>query len=284
MKPIHYFNGEFLHKEDIHISVDNVGFLRGFGVFEFFKAKGSSPIFIEDHLERLYRSAAGLGLEVPLSKEQFHETVKQLLVKNGMAYSSVKIVLSGGPSTDGFTPGPTEVLILNMPFADLDASVYAQGVSLMLCQYERDFPHIKSLYYANAVALQPEWKKQGHIDVLYYKGEYVSEVSRCNVFMVKDGVIKTNQEGVLSGITRMHAIEALKNRWPVEIAPLKLKELLSADEVFITSTTKKILPVVKLGDYQIGTGSPGLVSKAALEAFNAYIEDHLAGNQAACIS
>lgn len=275
MNPVHYFKGEFVEKEHIHISVDNVGFLRGYGVFEFFKANGEQPLFMEDHLDRLFRSAKGMNMAVPLSKQEIAGLVNELLRRNGFAYSSVKILLTGGDSVDGFTPGEPEIIILNNPFVDGSDKLYEDGASLMLYKYQRDFPAIKSLYYATTVALQSEWKTRGHIDVLYHNGEEISEVSRSNVFVFKNGVLKTNEDGVLGGITRMHALRAARSNFEVEIGAISLSELLEADEVFITSTTKKVLPIVKLDEQLIGDGKPGVQTKKMIEIFDQYIKDYL---------
>ncbi|WPZ12141.1 aminotransferase class IV [Roseivirga spongicola] len=275
MNPVHYFKGEFVKEERIHISVDNVGFLRGYGVFEFFKAHAEQPLFMEDHLDRLFRSAKGMNMAVPLSKQEIAGLVNELLRRNGFAYSSVKILLTGGDSVDGFTPGEPEIIILNNTFADASDKLYQDGASLMLYKYQRDFPAIKSLYYATTVALQSEWQSKGHIDVLYHNGEEISEVSRSNVFVFKNGVLKTNEAGVLGGITRMHVLKAASNNFEVQIGAISLSELLEADEVFITSTTKKVLPIVKLDEQLIGGGKPGVQTKKMIKIFDQYIEDYL---------
>lgn len=275
MKPKHYFNGEYLEKDQIHISVDNVGLLRGYGVFEFFKVHGSQPLFMENHLDRLFRSANGMRMEVPIPKNEIVGVVKKLLELNQFPYSSIKIILTGGDSADGFTPGESSLIILNNPFADGSLDLYTKGASLMLYKYHRDLPDIKSLYYATTVALQSEWKSKGHIDVLYHNGEEISEVSRSNVFVFKNGVLKTNEDGVLGGITRMHVLKAASKVYQIEIGPISLSELLEADEVFITSTTKKVLPIVKLDDQLIGDGKPGVQTKKMIEIFDQYIQDYL---------
>lgn len=272
MKPVNYFNGQFLEKDQIHISVDNVGFLRGYGVFEFFKVDGEKPLFMEDHLDRLFRSAKGMNLEVPMQKEEIVAIVHQLIDRNQLSYSSMKVILSGGNSGDGFTPGKPELMILNAPFSDPDPALYEKGASLMLYHYHRDFPTIKSLYYATTVALQSEWKAKGHVDVLYHNGEEISEVSRSNVFIFKDGKLKTNVDGVLAGITRMHVLKAASDHFEVEVGVISLDQLLNADEVFITSTSKKVLPIVKLDEKSIADGNPGELTKKMITVFDEYIE------------
>jgi len=275
MKPLNYFNGQFVEKDQIQISVDNVAFLRGYGVFEFFKVYGHKPLFMEDHLDRLFRSAEGMRLQVPLSKEEISNVINELIQKNQIPFSTMKVILTGGNSVDGFTPGQPELLIINSPFSEGPDEVYENGASLMLYHYHRDFPTIKSLYYATTVALQSEWKAKGHIDVLYHNGKEVSEVSRSNVFIFKNGKLRTNVDGVLGGITRMHVLNAAKPHFEIEIGVISLDQLLNADEVFITSTTKKVLPIVKLDDRLTGDGKPGKLTKKMIGILDQYIEDYL---------
>lgn len=277
MKPVNYFNGQFLEKDQIHISVDNVGFLRGYGVFEFFKVYDEKPLFMEDHLDRLFKSAQGMNLEVPMEKEEIMAIVHQLIDRNQLPYSSMKVILSGGNSADGFTPGKPELMILNAPFSDPAPVLYEKGASLMLYHYHRDFPTIKSLYYATTVALQSEWKAKGHVDVLYHNGEEISEVSRSNVFIFKNGKLKTNVDGVLAGITRMHVLKAASDHFEVEVGVISLDQILNADEVFITSTSKKVLPIVKLDERPIADGAPGELTRKMISIFDDYIKDYLEG-------
>ncbi len=273
---MHYFNGEYVQKDQIKLSVDNVGFLRGYGVFEFFKVKEQSPIFMEDHLDRLMNSAKGLRLEVPLTKDKLKEVVRNLLQKNQMEYSSIKVILSGGDSEDGYTPGPTQVIILNNPFSDLSNEIYQKGASLMFYEYERDFPKVKSTYYATSVALQAEYKSKGHIDVLYHKKGMLSEASRSNLFLIKEGKIYTNKSNVLDGVTRMHVIKSIGNSFELIVSPMSVNLLQESDEAFITSTSKRVLPIVQYDDQKIGGGSVGSVTQQVMKGFDEYLKNYIA--------
>lgn len=272
---VHYFNGKFVSKRQIQFSVDDVGVLRAYAVFDFFKAKGAIPIFLEDHLDRLERSAAKINLEIPVSREEIKSVIAQLIAKNQFAYSSFKIIVTGGDSPDGFSPGKSQIVILNNEFQDLDAELYEKGVSLMLHEYQRDFPEVKSTYYAQALSLQKHWMADGHTDVLYHDGNYVSEVSRSNVFFFRGDILVTNQEGVLSGVTRKNVLKSAAGLFDISICPISLNELLKAEEVFMTSTTKRIVPVVKLGDQLIGNGKVGEKTKKLMKSFDDFIAKYV---------
>jgi len=272
---VHYFNGNFVPKHQIQFSIDDVSILRGYAVFEFFKIIGVTPLFLEDHLDRLENSADKLNLELPIPKEEIKSVVHRLIAKNQFAYGSCKIIVTGGESSDGFSPGRSQIVMLSNEFQDPKTELYENGVSLMLHEYQRDFPEVKSTYYAQALSLQKQWLAEGHIDTLYHNGTYITEVSRSNVFFFDGDKLRTNQEGVLSGVTRKNVLKCAKGLFDVEIGPIRLDELLKAEEAFMTSTSKRIMPVVKLGNQLIGKGQVGKKTKKLMQAFDLYIEDYV---------
>ena len=111
----HYHNGEFLEESDIHYSVNDVGLLRGYGVFDFFRVQEGVALFMEYHLDRFEHSAAGLNLDIPISRDHIAEVVNDLISLNKLQTGSIKILLTGGESKDGFAPGKPNMTILNKP-------------------------------------------------------------------------------------------------------------------------------------------------------------------------
>lgn len=274
MKPIHFFNGQFLHKEEILFSVDDVGILRGYGIFDYFKAYGSTPIFMKEHLDRFEKSADLMGIKVPYTRSVIEKAIQRILLQNNHPFSGIKLLLTGGNSPDGFSAGKPNLVILNNAATETDQVHYQKGASLMTYQFFRDFPSIKTTNYAAAVMLEPVWKKEGHIDVLYHDGIWVSEVSRSNVFIVSGNRLITNEFGVLPGITRMKVIE-LANAlgFEVEVRPISLNELKFSHEVFITSTNKKVMPIVKLDQQLVGNGMVGETTKRLLTALEKMVKE-----------
>jgi len=275
MEALHYYNGKYLKKNEISISPDDVGFSRGYAVFEYFRVENNLPIFVNDHLERLCSSAQALHLSMPQSKEEIKEIVVDLINKNQLPFSAIKIIVTGGVSTNGFSPGQPSLLIMQLPFQQPDESLYEKGASLMTYAYHRDMPSVKSVAYAQALSLEQEWKAKGHVDVLYHQNGWVSEVSRSSVFIVTSGKLKTNKAGVLAGVTQKNVIRAVKEKYQVEIGNIKLEELLNADELFITSTTKRVMPITQVGDQEIGNGIPGVITKEVRELFEGYVNKQL---------
>jgi branched-chain amino acid aminotransferase len=135
---------------------------------------------------------------------------------------------------------------------------------LLALEHVRAIAEIKTTNYALPVWHSVQWKNAGAEDVLYHQDGQVSESSRSNFFIVKDGVISTPDRHVLMGITRKQIMKLAGN---VKIRPVSFEETLEADEAFISSTTKILLPVTKIDDHKIGTGKPGPVTLDILEKF-----------------
>ena len=268
MQAIQFFNGKFVPKESITFSIDDVGVLRGFGIFDYFKVYNGAPAFMEAHLNRFESSALLLGMDIPFSRKEIEAAIKKLIEHNGFTLSGVKVLMTGGASPDGFSAGKPNLIITNTAVSETNPSFYAEGVSLMTHQFTREIPQVKTTNYATAVRLEPIWKQKGHVDVLYHDGEFISEVSRSNVFLVQGNKLITNEEGVLPGITRMNVVNlAPQLGFAVEVRPIALSEVLTAQEVFMTSTNKKVMPVVKIDDQEIANGKVGAKTKLLMEGY-----------------
>ena len=272
---IQFFNGEFLPQEAIQFSINDVGILRGYGIFDFFRVINQVPVFMEDNLKRFEQSARIMGMDLPYSREKTASVIQELAEINAFGVSYIKMVMTGGETSDGFSPGKPNLAILNHPLVSPSETLFTEGVSLMTYDYTRDFPGAKSIHYAMAVRLQKYWKPAGHEDVLYHAGGKVSEVSRSNVFFFKGNRLITNEEGVLIGITRKKVLMLAEVDYEIVIRDFTLDELLAADEVFMTSTNKEVMPIVKLDDKVIANGKPGTKTKALLARYRSYVEDYV---------
>tara|TARA_R110001592_G_scaffold16998_4_gene72104 strand:- start:93 stop:944 length:852 start_codon:yes stop_codon:yes gene_type:complete len=268
MKPIQFFNGNFVPKESITFSIDDVGVLRGFGIFDYFKVYNGAPAFMEAHLNRFENSARLLGMKIPFSRKEIESSIRKLIEHNGFPLSGVKVLMTGGASSDGFSAGTPNLIITNTAVSETNPSFYTEGVSVMTHQFSREMPEVKSTNYATAVRLEPIWKQKGHIDALYHDGEYISEVSRSNVFLLEGNKLITNEEGVLPGITRMNVVNMAPHLgFEVEVRPIALAEVLAAEELFMTSTNKRVMPVVKIDDQEIASGIVGAKTKILMEGY-----------------
>lgn len=231
---------------------------------------------MESHLNRFEKSAELLGMEIPFSRNDITAAISKIVQHNAFPLSGVKILMTGGNSPDGFTTGKPNLIITNTAASPTNHSLYSEGVSVMTHKFTREMPEVKSTNYATALRLEPLWKKEGHIDVLYHDGELISEVSRSNVFLIDGDKLVTNQEGVLQGVTRMTVLDiAPKLGFEVEIRPISLSEVMGSQEVFMTSTSKRVMPIVKIDDHKIREGSVGEKTKVLMQAFDERVDEEV---------
>ena len=149
----------------------------------------------------------------------------------------------------------------------------------MTYDYTRDFPTSKTTGYVMAIKLLPQWKKNGHFDVLYHTQGMVTELSRSNIFFFKGDKLITNENNILKGITRMKVLEVAEGIFETEIRDFTLNELRAADEVLMTGTKRRVMPVVKLDDQLIGDGSVGENCKKLLAAFDEFVRAYVEKNR-----
>jgi branched-chain amino acid aminotransferase len=255
-----WFNGSWKKASDVHVSVKDVGFLRGFGIFDFFRIMDGKPVFLSDHLERFMRSADLMGLKYRYSKEELAACIHELATMSTDSCLGVKMVLTGGESSNGFEPGgQSNLWILPGVFQFADP---VRGMKLMSQVYAREMADIKSLNYAYAIRNWAQVKAAGADDIIYHTVEHgVSESSRSNLFYVKDGVIHTPEAHILAGVTRKHVIDLASETYEVKIGHCSLADFLHADEVFTTGSTKRVVPILAIDGNEIGNGARGPVTK-----------------------
>lgn len=255
-----WFNGSWKNASDVHVSVKDVGFLRGFGIFDFFRIMDGKPVFLTDHLDRFIRSATLMGLQLGYSKSELASFIHELAAMSTDACLGVKMVLTGGESSNGFEPAASSNLwILPGVFQFADP---IRGLGLMSHVYAREMADIKSLNYAYAIRNWAHVKAAGADDIIYHTVEHgVSESSRSNLFYVKDGVIHTPKAHILAGVTRKHVIELASEKYEVRIGYCSLADFLQADEVFTTGSTKRIVPILAIDGQKIGDGTRGPIAK-----------------------
>lgn len=269
-------NGEIVPIEKAVINVRDLGFLRGYSVFDFFRIYKGQPVFIEDHLARLEKSANKLGLEVPYSKVELVEKIIALAKANQIDFGGIKIILTGGYSTDGFLPVEPNFVMLASKLTTYDESVYTKGIKLMAYEYTRETPYTKTTNYLKPISLQQEIKDAEAFDVLYHDGVYISESARSNFFIVnQEGTIVTPDKDALEGITRKHVLEVARKHFKVEVRPLSIKETMAAREAFMTSSTKGVMPVKQVDFWRINKGIIGDTTKKLMELFKQHVEAYV---------
>lgn len=260
-----YLNGKIVPSESAVIHVNDLGLLRGYGVFDFFRAIDGKPIFMEDHLDRFENSCHYLGMSLPFSRVQIKASILEMITKNASPILGIKLVCTGGYSDDGYTPAETpNLFMLAKPFT---FSTFSNGIKLLFVEHQRDLPTIKTTNYVKPITLLPKLRAQNAEDVLYHHGGLVTESSRSNFFMIKNGVLITANAGILEGITRKRILSFAHEILEVEIRDVTVSEVLEADEIFLCGSTKRILPIGQIDDtsYPIGSLTTALYERLLKE-------------------
>ena len=253
-------NGALVPTEDAKILISDLAIQRGYGIFDYFRTVNNHPLFLADHLDRFFTSAAAMRLAENLDREQLQTMIRQLTDKNKLTDSGIRITLTGGYSADGYLPSTPNLLITQSAF-QFNASNFDTGTELVTYQHQRQLPEVKTIDYLHAIYLQPFIKENNAQDVLYYQQDEITECPRSNFFLVteKDEVI-TPSKNVLKGITRKRILSL--TGFNIKESKITTNDLTTAKEAFITSTTKKLLPVLKIDGKIVGNGKPGAVSRA----------------------
>ncbi len=254
-----WYKGAWKSANEVHVSVKDIGFLRGYGIFDFFRIMDGKPIFLADHLARFERSAIKMGIDLPYSTQELAHCIDELAAMSEDACLGVKMVLTGGESSNGFLPAAPNLWILPGVFQFTDPE---KGMRLMSKEFVREMADIKSLNYAFGIRQIPELKAAGADDLIYYTTQYgVSESTRSNLFYVKNWEIFTPDAHILEGITRTKIIALARKNYKVHVQPCSLEGFLTADEVFTTGSTKRVVPILSIDGKQIGSGVRGPVAK-----------------------
>lgn len=275
MKSFCFADGNITPTQDARLHPADLAVIRGYGIFDFFRTEQYLPVFLEDYLDRFIASAAKTFLSLPYSREELRAIIAELIAKNELKQGGVRMVLTGGVSENHFTPATGKLFMFAEELSLPSEEKYQNGVKLISLEHVRAIADIKTTNYTLPVWHSMQWKKQGAEDVLYHWNGWVSESSRSNFFIVKDGVIHTPDKHILMGITRKNLLAVAGD---VKIRPISLEEVWGADEAFISATTKILLPITQIDDRKIGSGKVGKVSLDLLEKFRererAYLQEN----------
>jgi branched-chain amino acid aminotransferase len=264
-----YFNNKFLHYAEAKIHISDIGLQRGYGIFDYFVEMNGKIPFLDDYLDRFYQSAEMLNMEVPLEREMLKEKIGYLIQQNNLGTSGIKLLLTGGYSEDLYSPSIPNFMILNLPVMHQPGD-FGEGVKLILLDYRRHIPEVKTLFYLPSIMLFPKLKETGAVEVLYHHNGLISETTRANIFLIKKSKLITPFPGVLRGITRKYVLRVSMDLMEVEEREVKLEELWESDEVFITGTSKHVAPVIEIEGRVIGNGKPGEMTKVILGAYEKF--------------
>jgi branched-chain amino acid aminotransferase len=275
-----HIDGNYYPKSQAKISVYDHGLLYGDGIFEGIRAYNGIVFKLKEHIDRLYRSAHTIMLQIPVQKEEMINIVLETLRKNSLKDSYIRLVVTRGVGDLGLNPKkclkPT-VIVITDAIALHKSETKEKGATAMLSWVKRDpvdatTHEIKSLNYLNSILAKIE-ANINDVDeaICLDKNGCVCEGVAENIFIVKNGSIFTppSYAGALPGITAEVVIK-LARKLGYEVAEKNITpyELFNADEVFFTGTAAEIVPVREVNKRQIGKGNPGPVTKKLMEEFS----------------
>jgi len=240
--------GNFLTIDQSGLNLNDLGIQRGYGIFDFLRTTGNKALFIDDHLDRFFYSSDKMRLPIGYTRDQLKSIVYELMHKNQLSYSGMRILLTGGASSDGYTITLPRLAIIQQEMDKLPEQLSNIGIHLITKAFQRQLSDVKTTDYLMAIWLQPWMKEQNGDDLLYYNENSITECPRSNIFMVtQDGILVTPKQGMLKGITRKNIIKiADAIGLTVEERDIQLEELHQAKEVFISSSTKRLVPVAMI--------------------------------------
>lgn len=265
-----YLNGHIIPAEQAAISPFDVGLLRGYAVFDLLQTVGGKPFQLVEHLERFRSSAALLGLEVPATNEEITRIVLELLERNGHDESTVRLVLSGGESPDGmhFDASTPTFLIITHPMFAMPEQFYYQGAQLLALEHRRELPAAKSTNSLTWLRNHQRLEETGAVDLLYHADGYVSEAATASFYIVRDGRIYAPDSGVMHGTIGTLVLELAQPHHEVVWGPITMEQALAANEAFITSSIRAVVPIVRIDDHVIGDGTVGPVVRTLMTLCN----------------
>lgn len=271
---IAYLNGKFLPLEHAHISVLDRGFIFGDGVYEVIPVYAGKTFRLQEHLQRLERSLAGIALSNPLTRSEWESTIETLIAHNGGGDQSIYLHVTRGvaPRNHNF---PAEIkhtiFLMSQPFKDPEPSLGAAAITTVDNRWQRC--DIKAISLLSNVLLRQHAVEQGAVESILIRDGWVTEGAASNVFIVEQGVVITPPEGafILTGVTRDLILEVLQAaQLPCRVAEISEPRLRQAQEIWVTSSTREIIPITTLDSQPVGDGKRGAVWETTWNLFQAY--------------
>ncbi len=262
-------NGEIRPIEEAVISLERIEYTYGFGVYEAVRVSNGIVYFWEHHVERLLSSATIIGLEHPFSGEMVKKAILELVEKTEAETYNLKVLLIGAPKKEDAL---LSILCFNPCFPD--KKMYRDGVELTTTNYERLYPHAKTLNMLQSYLSYRDARARGCYDsALINRRGHITEGTRTNFFTIKGNTLYTpREEEILLGVTRKAVLHvAQKNGFVVEEKDIRPEDLKQYDGVFLTSTSSKIVPIRKVGDIECPPAPENL--KHLMKLFGEFLEE-----------
>lgn len=274
-------NGSIVAEDEARVPVLDRGFLFGDSVYEVFRTRAGVPFAWREHLDRLRASADGIGLEIDLDDRALMLRVKETLAAAGLAEAYIRLIVTRGtgtaPAIDlAYAPGPANYVILVRELPRIPESLELALIPRLRMDRRALDPAIKSGNYLNNLLGLADAKARGATECLFLNREgLVTEASTSNFYLVEGEAVYTPalSAGLLSGITRGLLLELCAEVGvKMEERALSAEDVRQADEMFLSSTLREIVPVTSVDGKPVGSGRPGPFTSKLSEQFEAFCD------------
>ncbi|MBC1919473.1 D-amino-acid transaminase [Listeria booriae] len=272
-------NNQLIERVEAKIDIEDRGYQFGDGVYEVVRAYNGQFFTYEEHIDRLYASANKIDLVIPFEKAELRELLEGLLKANNIGTGNVYLQVTRGiqsPRNHVVPELPLEgVLTASASEVPRDTTLFEQGRKAILEEDVRWLRcDIKSLNLLGNTMAKNKAHQAGAFEAILHRGEEVTEGSATNAYIIKDGTLMTHAADnlILSGITRQVILKVARDIGvPVAETGFTLTDLAAADEVFISSTTIEVTPIIEIDGKQVRDGKRGPITKKIHDAFTAEV-------------
>lgn len=277
-----YINGKLVPERDARISVFDHGLLYGDGVFEGIRSYNGRVFMLDEHIDRLLRSAKSICLEVGISKAAIAAAVVKTCRANRCYDGYIRLLVTRGVGELGLNPylcKKPQAIVIAANIQLYPKQIYEKGLTIITVPTIRNHtesinPNIKSLNYLNNILAKIEAVNAGCMEAIMLNAQgFVAEATGDNIFMVRGKTLTTppHWAGALEGITRNAVMRiASANGYVVREDTITRCDLYTADEVFLTGTAAEVVPVVTIDRRTIGSGTPGPVTRQLVRKFRQF--------------
>jgi len=274
-----YINGKLYEQADAKISVFDHGLLYGDGIFEGIRIYDGCIFRLDEHIERLEKSARAIKLVLPWSHEELCQSVVESCIANNIHSGYIRQVITRGVGNLGLSPKTChdpQLIVIADKISLYPEEYYNNGMKIITVCHARNSaaalpPMVKSLNYLNNILAKMEAQTAGFMEALMLNDEgNVAECTGDNFFIIDKGVIITPpvSSGSLAGITRGAVIDAAKELGiPLKECTVNRYDVWTSDEMFLTGTAAELVPIIAVDDREIGNGKPGELTLRLLEVF-----------------
>ncbi len=272
-----YLNGEFVPLNEARVSVLDRGFLFADGVYEVMPAYNGRVFRVDEHLQRLENSLRGIYMQNPLSLSEWKHILEQIVEKNTGKHQSLYLQVTRGVSErDHFFDADltATVFIMSKPLKEKNRS---DGIAAILTEDTR-WKHcdLKTIALLPGVLLRHMAREKGASEAILFNDDQVTEGAASNVFVIHGETMKTppKSNNILPGVTRDLVVElCAQNNLDLREESITVDEIKTADEIWVTSSTQEIIPVIKLDGQAIGNGQPGAMYERVNDIYQSFKEN-----------